>query len=150
MKVSRVAGQQLVGGVIGANLPVGGFTVAGDGAFITDVASGRVEADAVAGGIIGYNRLLAAKPANVTLEALLPKIDQNTGVLTDSTDANTADGTITLTDFKNELNLQADIYVGGIVGAKRRRHEADDSKCNQRRKAERPVRRRPEPVQRRV
>lgn len=117
VKVSRVAGQQLVGGVIGANLPVGSFTVADGGAFITDVASGRVEADAVAGGIIGYNRLLAAKPANVTLEALLPKIDQNTGVLTDSTDANTADGTITLTDFKNELNLQADIYVGGIVGA---------------------------------
>ena len=117
VKVSRVAGQQLVGGVIGANLPVGSFTVADDGAFITNVASGRVEADAVAGGIIGYNRLLAAKPANVTLEALLPKIDQNTGVLTDSTDANTADGTITLTDFKNELNLQADIYVGVIVGA---------------------------------
>lgn len=116
VKVSRVAGQQLVGGVIGANLPVGSFTVAG-GAFETDVASGRVEADAVAGGIIGYNRLLADKPANVTLAALLPKIDQNTGVLTDSTDANTADGTITLTDFKNELNLQADIYVGGIVGA---------------------------------
>lgn len=117
VKVSRVAGQQLVGGVIGANLPVGGFTVAGDGAFETDVASGRVEADAVAGGIIGYNRLLAPKPANVTLEALLPTIDKSTGVLTDSTDANTADGTITLTDFKNELNLQADIYVGGIVGA---------------------------------
>lgn len=117
VKVSRVAGQQLVGGVIGANLPVGRFTVADDGAFITNVASGRVEADAVAGGIIGYNRLLAPKPANVTLAALLPKIDQNTGVLTDSTDANTADGTITLTDFKNELNLQADIYVGGIVGA---------------------------------
>lgn len=116
VKVSRVAGQQLVGGVIGANLPVGNFTVAG-GAFKTDVASGRVEADAVAGGIIGYNRLLADKPANVTLAALLPKIDQNTGVLTDSTDANTADGTITLTDFKNKLNLQADIYVGGIVGA---------------------------------
>lgn len=115
--VSRVAGQQLVGGVIGANLPVGRFTVADGGAFKTNVASGRVEADAVAGGIIGYNRLLADKPAKVTLAALLPKIDQNTGVLTDSTDANTADGTITLTDFKNELNLQADIYVGGIVGA---------------------------------
>lgn len=117
VKVSRVAGQQLVGGVIGANLPVGSFTVADNGAFTTDVASGRVEADAVAGGIIGYNRLLKDKLANVTLAALLPKIDQNTGVLTDSTDANTADGTITLTDFKNELNLQADIYVGGIVGA---------------------------------
>ena len=60
-----------VGGVIGANLPVGGFTVTG-GAFNTYVASGRVEADAVAGGIIGYNRLLAAKPAGVTLAALLP------------------------------------------------------------------------------
>ena len=118
VKVSRVAGQQLVGGVIGANLPVGRFTVTGDGAFITDVASGRVEADAVAGGIIGYNRLLADKPAKVTLAALLPKIDQNTGVLTDSTAAETeTDTPITLTDFQNELNLQADIYVGGIVGA---------------------------------
>lgn len=115
--VSRVAGQQLVGGVIGANLPVGGFTVADGGAFKTNVASGRVEADAVAGGIIGYNRLLAAKPTNVTLAALLPTIDQNTGVLTDSTDAQTADGTITLANFQNKLNLQANIYVGGIVGA---------------------------------
>ncbi len=118
VKVSRVAGQQLVGGVIGANLPVSRFTVADDGAFITDVASGRVEADAVAGGIIGYNRLLAAKPAKVTLEALLPKIDKSTGVLTDSTDVKTeTDTPIILTGFQNELNLQADIYVGGIVGA---------------------------------
>lgn len=115
--VSRVAGQQLVGGVIGANLPVGGFTVADGGAFITNVASGRVEADAVAGGIIGYNRLLAAKPADVTLAALLPTIDQSTGVLTDSTAAETADGEVILTGFWNKLNLQADIYVGGIVGA---------------------------------
>lgn len=117
VKVSRVAGQQLVGGVIGANLPVGNFTMADGGAFNTDVASGRVEADAVAGGIIGYNRLLAAKPAGVTLEALLPKIDKSTGVLTDSTDANTSDGEVILTGFWNKLNLQADIYVGGIVGA---------------------------------
>lgn len=117
VKVSRVAGQQLVGGVIGANLPVGGFTVAGDGAFITDVASGRVEADAVAGGIIGYNRLLAAKPTGGTLEALLPTINESTGVLTDSTDVKTADGEVTLANFWNKLNLQADIYVGGIVGA---------------------------------
>lgn len=116
VKVSRVAGQQLVGGVIGANLPVGNFTVA-DGAFNTDVASGRVEANAVAGGIIGYNRLLAAKPANVTLAALLPTIDQNTGVLTDSTDVKTADYEVILANFQNMLNLQADIYVGGIVGA---------------------------------
>lgn len=117
VKVSRVAGQQLVGGVIGANLPVGGFTVTG-GAFNTYVASGRVEADAVAGGIIGYNRLLADKPAKVTLEALLPTIDKSTGVLTDSTDAETkTDTPITLTGFQNKLNLQADIYVGGIVGA---------------------------------
>lgn len=117
VKVSRVAGQQLVGGVIGANLPVGSFTVADDGAFITNVASGRVEADAVAGGIIGYNRLLAAKPTGGTLEALLPTINESTGVLTDSTDADTADGEVILTGFWNKLNLQADIYVGGIVGA---------------------------------
>lgn len=115
--VSRVAGQQLVGGVIGANLPVGRFTVADGGAFKTDVASGRVEADAVAGGIIGYNRLLAPKPANVTLEALLPTIDESTGVLTDSTAVKTADYEVILANFQNMLNLQADIYVGGIVGA---------------------------------
>lgn len=117
VKVSRVAGQQLVGGVIGANLPVDNFTMPDGGTFNTDVASGRVEADAVAGGIIGYNRLLAAKPAGVTLEALLPTIDKSTGVLTDSTDANTSDGEVILTGFWNKLNLQADIYVGGIVGA---------------------------------
>ena len=117
VKVSRVAGQQLVGGVIGANLPVGRFTVADGGAFKTNVASGRVEADAVAGGIIGYNRLLADKRAGVTLAALLPTIDQNTGVLTASPAVKTADGTIILTGFWNKLNLQADIYVGGIVGA---------------------------------
>lgn len=116
--VSRVAGQQLVGGVIGVNLPVGGFTVADGGAFITNVASGRVEADAVAGGIIGYNRLLAAKPAGVTLAALLPTINESTGVLTDSPAAETkTDTPIILTGFWNKLNLQADIYVGGIVGA---------------------------------
>lgn len=117
VKVSRVAGQQLVGGVIGANLPVGRFTVADDGAFTTDVASGRVEADAVAGGIIGYNRLLAAKPTGGTLEALLPTINESTGVLTDSTAVKTADYEVTLANFQNKLNLQADIYVGGIVGA---------------------------------
>lgn len=117
VKVSRVAGQRLVGGVIGANLPVGRFTVADGGAFKTNVASGRVEADAVAGGIIGYNRLLADKPADVTLEALLPTINESTGVLTDSPAVKTADGTIILTGFWNKLNLQADIYVGGIVGA---------------------------------
>ena len=96
---------------------MGRFTVADGGAFKTNVASGRVEADAVAGGIIGYNRLLADKPADVTLEALLPTIDQKTGVLTDSPAVKTADGTIILTGFQNMLNLQADIYVGGIVGA---------------------------------
>ena len=96
---------------------MGRFTVADGGAFKTNVASGRVEADAVAGGIIGYNRLLADKPADVTLEALLPTIDQKTGVLTDSPAVKTADGTIILTGFWNKLNLQADIYVGGIVGA---------------------------------
>lgn len=117
VKVSRVAGQQLVGGVIGANLPVGSFTVADGGAFITDVASGRVEADAVAGGIIGYNRLLADKPTGGTLEALLPTINESTGVLTDSPAVKTADYEVILANFQNELNLQADIYVGGIVGA---------------------------------
>ena len=38
-------------------------------------------------------------------------------MLTDSPAVKTAGGTIILTGFWNKLNLQADIYVGGIVGA---------------------------------
>ena len=38
-------------------------------------------------------------------------------MLTDSTAVKTADDTIILANFQNMLNLQADIYVGGIVGA---------------------------------
>ena len=34
--------------------------------------------------LIGYNRLLKSKPVDVTLAALLPTIDEGTGVLTDS------------------------------------------------------------------
>lgn len=50
-------------------MPVGSFRVAdGDttGKLTTDVTAGRVRADGVAGGIIGYNRLLAALPQDVT------------------------------------------------------------------------------------
>ena len=38
-------------------------------------------------------------------------------MLTDSTAVKTADDTIILANFQNKLNLQANIYVGGIVGA---------------------------------
>lgn len=70
MAATRVEGAHFVGGVIGANMPVGSFTVQDTlgkaGALTTTVTAGRVRADGVAGGIIGYNRLLAALPQDVT------------------------------------------------------------------------------------
>ena len=138
VKASRVAGQQLVGGVIGTNLPVGRFTVADGGAFKTNVASGRVEADAVAGGIIGYNRLLADKRAGVTLAALLPTIDQNTGVLTDSPAVKNGGRHNHPDRFLEQAQPAGRHLRRRHRRRKRRQYEADDSKCSQRRNGERP------------
>lgn len=112
---TRIEGNHFVGGVIGANLPVGSFAVADDGALTTNAASGSIIADGVAGGIIGYNRLLRAYPTGAAPAALLPSIDEKTGQFT----AGAGDGgssTITFTGFTNKLNLYATAYVGGILG----------------------------------
>ena len=116
---ARVEGVHFVGGVIGANMPVGSFTVQDTlgkaGALTTTVTAGRVRADGVAGGIIGYNRLLAALPQDVTHAAMLPTFSDD-NVLTDSTAVTSSEAAVCLENFTNTFNLEANAYVGGILG----------------------------------
>ena len=116
---TRVEGVHFVGGVIGANMPVGSFTVQDTlgkaGALTTTVTAGRVRADGVAGGIIGYNRLLAALPQDVTHAAMLPTFSDD-NVLTDSTAVTSSGAAVCLENFTNTFNLEANAYVGGILG----------------------------------
>lgn len=116
---TRVEGVHFVGGVIGANMPVGSFTVQDTlgkaGALTTTVTAGRVRADGVAGGIIGYNRLLAALPQDVTHAAMLPTFSDD-NVLTDSMAVTSSGAAVCLENFTNTFNLEANAYVGGILG----------------------------------
>lgn len=116
---TRVEGVHFVGGVIGANMPVGSFTVQDTlgkaGALTTTVTAGRVRADGVAGGIIGYNRLLAALPQDVTHAAMLPTFSDD-NVLIDSTAVASSEAAVCLENFTNTFNLEANAYVGGILG----------------------------------
>lgn len=127
VKTSLVHGELCVGGVIGANMPVASgantFTVTssngtGTGNFATQTANGRVEAEGLAGGIIGYNCLLSAAPAQIT-ERILPSVDNNGGKLQIAAGSGltyNTQGTVTFTGFANQLNISANAYVGGIVG----------------------------------
>lgn len=116
---TRVEGVHFVGGVIGANMPVGSFTVQDTlgkaGALTTTVTAGRVRADGVAGGIIGYNRLLATLPQDVTHAAMLPTFSDD-NVLIDSTAVTSSEAAVCLENFTNTFNLEANAYVGGILG----------------------------------
>lgn len=127
VKTSLVHGELCVGGVIGANMPVASgantFTVTsskgtGTGNFATQTANGRVEAEGLAGGIIGYNCLLSAAPAQIT-ERILPSVDNNGGKLQIAAGSGltyNTQGTVKFTGFANQLNISANAYVGGIVG----------------------------------
>ena len=112
---TRIEGVHFVGGVIGANLPVGDFTVAGD-ALQTSVTAGRVTADGVAGGVIGYNRLLAGVDADTDPAELLPTFDSENVLRASDKAESETDVLLTFNDFTNTLNLYANAYVGGIVG----------------------------------
>ena len=127
VKTSLVHGELCVGGVIGANMPVAPdtntFTVTsskgtGTGNFATQTANGRVEAEGLAGGIIGYNCLLSAAPEQIT-ERILPSVDNNGGKLQIAAGSGltyNTQGTVKFTGFANQLNISANAYVGGIVG----------------------------------
>ena len=129
IKVTEISGTLCVGGVIGANMPVVGTdgtvfaiketaTSGGTaGRFTTTAKAGRIKANGLAGGIIGYNCLLASAPDAANLTTILPAVAQDTGLVTVSnTLARDTANTMTLSGAANQFNLEVNAYVGGIVG----------------------------------
>lgn len=129
IKVTEISGTLCVGGVIGANMPVVGtggtvFAIKNTatsggtvGTFQTTAKAGRIKADGLAGGIIGYNCLLASAPGAANLTTILPTVEQDTGLVTVSnTLAHDTANTMTLSGAANQFNLEVNAYVGGIVG----------------------------------
>lgn len=125
IKVTEISGALCVGGVIGANMPVAGtdgtaFTIketATSGGtvarFTTTAKAGRIKADGLAGGIIGYNCLLASAPTDLT--TILPTVAQDTGLVTVNT-LPRSDKEMALNGAANQFNLEVNAYAGGIVG----------------------------------
>ena len=119
VKAELISGQYCVGGVVGANLPATAMTVSG---LCTDGGGNSLQAKALAGGIIGYNRVIAARPAeqNVCARALslLPTVTVENDIATVTPSAGAAEGTavVTLKNSNNTVNVTADAYVGGVVG----------------------------------
>lgn len=125
IKVTEISGTLCVGGVIGANMPVVGtdgtaFTIKGTATsggtvstFKTTAKAGRIKADGLAGGIIGYNCLLASAPTDLT--TILPTVAQDTGLVTVNT-LPRSDKEMALNGAANQFNLEVNAYAGGIVG----------------------------------
>ena len=126
IKVTEISGTLCVGGVIGANMPV---AAAGEDAFTiketaisggkvstfkTTAKAGRIRADGLAGGIIGYNCLLASAPNDLT--TILPTVARDTGLVTVNKTLARSDNTMTLSGAANQFNLEVNAYAGGIVG----------------------------------
>mgnify|MGYP002769354828 CR=1 FL=1 len=126
IKVTEISGTLCVGGVIGANMPVVGtdgtvFAIKNTatsggtaGTFTTTAKAGRIKADGLAGGIIGYNCLLASAPNDLT--TILPTVAQDTGLVTVSNTVARSDKEMNLNGAANQFNLEVNAYVGGIVG----------------------------------
>lgn len=126
IKVTEISGTLCVGGVIGANMPVAGtdgtaFTITSAtsggtaGRFTTTAKAGRIKADGLAGGIIGYNCLLESAPNDLT--TILPTVAEKTGLVTvNNTLPRDTANTMTLSGAANQFNLEVNAYVGGIVG----------------------------------
>ena len=119
VKAELISGQYCVGGVVGANLPAAAMTVSG---LCTDGGGNSLQAKALAGGIIGYNRVIAPQPGgqNVCAHALslLPTVtvENDIATVTPSTGAAAGTAAVTLSGSNNTVNVTADAYVGGVVG----------------------------------
>lgn len=124
IKVTEISGTLCVGGVIGANMPVAGtdgtaFTITSAtsggtvSTFKTTAKAGRIKADGLAGGIIGYNCLLESAPNDLT--TILPIVARDTGLVTVNT-LPRSDKEMNLNGAVNQFNLEVNAYAGGIVG----------------------------------
>lgn len=128
IKVTEISGTLCVGGVIGANMPVVGTdgtvfaikeTATSGGTvstFKTTAKAGRIKADGLAGGIIGYNCLLESPPNAANLTTILPTVAQDTGLVTVDKTLPRSDKEMTLNGAANQFNLEVNAYAGGIVG----------------------------------
>ena len=125
IKVTEISGTLCVGGVIGANMPVAGtdgtaFTITSAtsggmvSTFKTTAKAGRIKADGLAGGIIGYNCLLASAPTDLT--TILPTVAQDTSLVTVNNTLPRSDKEMSLNGAANQFNLEVNAYAGGIVG----------------------------------
>ena len=116
VKTERISGRYCVGGVLGANVVATSMTA---DKLCTDGSGNSLQATALAGGIVGYNQVIAAIPteSNTITRAklLLPVVNDASGILT-VTGQDSGTATVTLNDCANALNLTADAYVGGVVG----------------------------------
>ena len=112
--VSVVEGRYFVGGVLGANLPAGGFAIAAGGALSTVNAQGRVCAVAVAGGVIGYQQFVSAALGATSPALLLPVLGGD-NLLCPTAATDLAAGAV-LAHFQNVCTVCASAYVGGILG----------------------------------
>ena len=127
VSANRIEGVHFVGGVIGVNLPAKTFAfvnASGTAANATTIGTGRIVADGVAGGIIGYNRVVNADTIKTALnqngtiaanlQTLLPGFDS--GKALTEPQLNTSGSAVTLTGLSNQFNIYANAYVGGIIG----------------------------------
>ena len=125
IKVTEISGTLCVGGVIGANMPVAGtdgtaFTITSAtsggtvSTFKTTAKAGRIKADGLAGGIIGYNCLLESAPDDLT--TILPTVAPDTGLVTVDKTLPRSDKEMNLNGAANQFNLEVNAYAGGIVG----------------------------------
>ena len=116
VKAERISGRYCVGGVLGANVVTTNMTAT---ALCTDGSGNSLQATALAGGIVGYNQVIAAIPTEsntiTRAKSLLPVVNDASGILTVNGQAD-GTATVTLNDCANALNLAADAYVGGVVG----------------------------------
>ena len=116
VKAELISGRYCVGGVLGANVVAKNMTATG---LCTGGSGNSLQAQALAGGIVGYNQVILKMPTaeNTITRAklLLPVVTENSSILTVSA-GQAGSTTVTLTDCTNALNLTADAYVGGVVG----------------------------------
>lgn len=117
VKAELVSGRYCVGGVLGANVVATSMTATG---LCTDGSGNSLQAQALAGGIVGYNQVIQTMPtADNTItraKRLLPTVTDTDSILTVAGQTGDTTATVTLNDCTNALNLTADAYVGGVVG----------------------------------
>ena len=117
VKAELVSGRYCVGGVLGANVVTQSMEAT---KLCTGGSGNSLQAQALAGGIVGYNQVIQTMPTaeNTITRAkrLLPVVTDTNSILMVREQNAEGTATVTLNGSANALNLTADAYVGGVVG----------------------------------